>query len=453
MPAGGRCARRRDRRPGSRRRRRPLRRDHGDRAGSGIGAYGVRPLARERALRPDGAGQAAGGHAERDAHGCAGRPRHRRLRPARADRRRHAAVATFRVPPGTYSAARSRSGSQRTRRTRESSPTTRRSICTRTRRSFSTRTPRSRSRTRPTARRRPTASSCSSTGAATRGLRRLHAHRGRRPPLRDAARLDARRRRFSVGALVDALAAGRRAHSRRRARPVPMQPLAARRAAARGTSQCPSVRRHLPCGRRGRRPAAPGTAASSARSPSSPATCGDLTDAAQALAAAGAAAMVAYAGDGAECAGTLDQPSPLPAFQARPFDALAPARRQRRGRAADAPARPSTSTTSSASWDGRVPAGAMLDGRREARRDVRRGLPLARRHVGRRPSGLGHAPRLGARPRPRRLRARPARRRCRALSTHYASPIAEWERTVEVRDADGRPERCARRADEAGRRA
>ena len=48
--------------------------------------------------------------------------------------------------------------------------------------------------------------------------------------------------------------------------------------------------------------------------------CDDLTATAKALRAAGAAAMVAYAGDGQSCAGTLAAPGGLPAFQARPFD-------------------------------------------------------------------------------------------------------------------------------------
>ena len=52
-------------------------------------------------------------------------------------------------------------------------------------------------------------------------------------------------------------------------------------------------------------------------------TCGDLTDAAASLRKAGAAAMVAYAGDGQRCAGTLDGPPGLPALQGRPADVKA----------------------------------------------------------------------------------------------------------------------------------
>jgi subtilisin family serine protease len=52
-------------------------------------------------------------------------------------------------------------------------------------------------------------------------------------------------------------------------------------------------------------------------------SCADLTGTAKALKQAGAAAMVAYAGPGQQCAGTLSPGVGLPALQARPQDAAA----------------------------------------------------------------------------------------------------------------------------------
>ena len=49
-------------------------------------------------------------------------------------------------------------------------------------------------------------------------------------------------------------------------------------------------------------------------------TCGDLTDAAASLRKAGAVAMVAYAGDGQRCAGTIEGPPGLVALQGRAID-------------------------------------------------------------------------------------------------------------------------------------
>ncbi len=52
-------------------------------------------------------------------------------------------------------------------------------------------------------------------------------------------------------------------------------------------------------------------------------TCSDLTPAAAALKAAGAAAMIAYAGAGQQCAGTIDPSVGIPSLQARPFNSAA----------------------------------------------------------------------------------------------------------------------------------
>ena len=52
-------------------------------------------------------------------------------------------------------------------------------------------------------------------------------------------------------------------------------------------------------------------------------TCSDLSAAAASLDAAGAVAMVAYAGQGETCAGTLDGEPPLPALEVRPWQASA----------------------------------------------------------------------------------------------------------------------------------
>ncbi len=168
-------------------------------------------------------------------------------------------------------------------------------------------------------------------------------------------------------------------------------------------------------------------------------TCGDLTEAARAFAAAGAVAMVAYAGDGAECAGTVEQPSPLPAFQARSFDAarlLGSARK---------PSQIVTHHTTKyiydlmGAWSDRVPAGAVLDGR------ASRVATFDEQY-----DSLGGTTRQGYRVWDMRLGWVPERGVAafglvRPVSVpggvrHYASPIAEWERWVEVRSAEGFPE-------------
>ncbi len=137
-------------------------------------------------------------------------------------------------------------------------------------------------------------------------------------------------------------------------------------------------------------------------------SCEDLTGAARALAAAGAVAMVAYAGEGAECAGTVEQPSPLPAFQARPFDAARLLDRRASRHRSSRTTRRSTSTTS---WALVRPRARRRCARRpsESRRDLRRAIRLSRRDDATGPPGLGHAPRLGARARCRSVRPRSSR--------------------------------------------
>ena len=167
-------------------------------------------------------------------------------------------------------------------------------------------------------------------------------------------------------------------------------------------------------------------------------TCGDLGDAARTLAAAGAVAMVAYAGDGAECAGDLDQPAPLPAFQARPFDVVRLLGRQSNAQL-ETHSSPEYIYDLVGSWDGLVPAGAVLDG---GAKRVASFVEEYRSLGGTSDAGhrvwdmhLGWVQSLG-------IAAfglvRPVA--VPGTVTHYVSPVAQWERTVEVQDADGRPE-------------
>jgi subtilisin family serine protease len=166
-------------------------------------------------------------------------------------------------------------------------------------------------------------------------------------------------------------------------------------------------------------------------------TCGDLTGTARALAAAGAAAMVAYAADGSQCAGSLDQPAPLPAFQARPFDAT----RLLGSRQASLLTHRSPDYIYDLVgwWPDRVPSGAVLDGSAkhvasfvEEYRSLG-GTSDTGHHAW--DMGLGWVNSHGV----------SAFGLLRPVSvpgtvTHYASPEAEWGRTVEVRTADGVPE-------------
>jgi hypothetical protein len=149
--------------------------------------------------------------------------------------------------------------------------------------------------------------------------------------------------------------------------------------------------------------------------------------------------MVAYPGDGTGCAGTLSRAAHLPVFQARPFDAARLLGAQTRNARLTTHPQIEYVYDLAGAWSG---PGA---GRRGARRHhppsgrVRRADRLARRHQRRGPPRLGDADRLGA---GRDVAAYGLVRPVAVPSTvtHYVSPIAEWERTVEIQDADGRPE-------------
>lgn len=163
--------------------------------------------------------------------------------------------------------------------------------------------------------------------------------------------------------------------------------------------------------------------------------CGDLTSTAAALDTAGAAAMVAFAGDGAECAGTVEQPAPLPAFQARPYDAT---------RLLASSGRAQIVTHHGTKyiydlmgfWPDRVPAGATLDG------SARRVASFIEQY-----DSLGAASKEGHEVWDLRIGWVPGRGVAAfglvrpvpvpSTVTHYASPIAEWERVAEVRSPEG----------------
>ena len=165
--------------------------------------------------------------------------------------------------------------------------------------------------------------------------------------------------------------------------------------------------------------------------------CADLTPAVRALAKAGAIAVVATQADGASCAGTVEQPTRIPAFQARPFQLAA--------LLAAADARivthrsPSYVYDLAGAWDGSLPAGATLDGRDASVGTLvetydtlggssdANGLRLDDVMVGWVPGRDVAAFGL----------IRPVV--VPGTVTHYASPIARWERIVQVADADGIP--------------
>ncbi len=161
--------------------------------------------------------------------------------------------------------------------------------------------------------------------------------------------------------------------------------------------------------------------------------CGDLGPAAAALSAAGAVAVVAYAGAGADCAGTIGEAA-LPVFEARPFEVLGLLKRNR-------PARIITHESPhyiydlAGAWNGFVPDGAVLEGATQ-----RLGAIVERYDSLGPAAGEGHQ--LWTMPLgwvPGGYAAFGLVRPVAVPSTvtHYVSPIAEWERTVDVRDASG----------------
>jgi len=168
-------------------------------------------------------------------------------------------------------------------------------------------------------------------------------------------------------------------------------------------------------------------------------SCGDLTSTAKALAAAGAVAMVAYPAPGAACAGTVEQPAALPAFQARPFDIQAMLKHgQKKGDIVSRPA-PTYMYDLASGWDDRVPAGATLDGRDAATASIveqydsmggtsATGLRLYDIMVGWLP-GHDVAPYGLVRPVP-----------VPSTVTHRVSSGAQWERVVQVNNSFDGPE-------------
>ena len=133
--------------------------------------------------------------------------------------------------------------------------------------------------------------------------------------------------------------------------------------------------------------------------------CGDLGPAAAALSAAGAVAVVAYAGAGADCAGTIGEAA-LPVFEARPFDVLGLLEHNRPARIVTHES-PHYIYDLAGAWNGFVPERRCPRGRHSEAGGDRRALRLTRAGGERRASGLGDAARLDAR-RLRRLRPRPA---------------------------------------------
>ena len=90
--------------------------------------------------------------------------------------------------------------------------------------------------------------------------------------------------------------------------------------------------------------------------------CRDLSATAGSLAAAGASALVAYPGEGSQCAGTMLGSSPLLTLQARPFD-VARLLAGGSGKATLVTHRnPAYVYDLADAWTGQLPAGATLDG-------------------------------------------------------------------------------------------
>ena len=161
--------------------------------------------------------------------------------------------------------------------------------------------------------------------------------------------------------------------------------------------------------------------------------CGDLGPAAAALSAAGAVAVVAYAGAGADCAGTIGEAA-LPVFEARPFDVLGLLEHNRPARIVTHES-PHYIYDLAGAWNGFVPNGAVLEGA------TRKLGAIVERY-----DSLGPAAKDGHQVWAMPLGWMPGGYAAFGLVrpvavpstvTHYVSPAAEWERTVEVRDADG----------------
>ena len=272
-----------------------------------------------------------------------------------------------------------------------------------------------------------------------RGRRRLHAWRA---PSTASSRRRSRRLRQAAGwrwrsdwmlSQPDAeLALGGGA-------PVALQPLAAAGAAGVGRAGARRAR-HVPVVDAGTAAALEHSRRQAARSPSSRATAATSPMRPARLPRPAPPPWSRTPGDGAECAGTLDQPAPLPAFQARPFEALRLLGRRGAGRAPDAPLarvhlRPRRRRGTVA-----FPPGRLLDGAARHVAAFVEDYRLARRHVGLRAIGSGTWGSAGCQDAASPPSASSAPSRCRARSRTMSARSAEWGRTVEVRDADGRPE-------------
>ncbi|WP_426565323.1 S8 family peptidase [Angustibacter sp. McL0619] len=161
-------------------------------------------------------------------------------------------------------------------------------------------------------------------------------------------------------------------------------------------------------------------------------TCSDLTPAASQLKKAGAVALIAYAGPGGQCAGTIDPSATLPALQARPFDV--PRLRTSRPVKLVTHASPGYMYDLVRFWGDKVPAGGTVNG-------TGRSVAALVEHY----NGMGSTSKVGAKVVEELVGWVPERggvaniglvRRVPFPSTvtHYVSTAAVWERSVIVQD-------------------
>ena len=164
--------------------------------------------------------------------------------------------------------------------------------------------------------------------------------------------------------------------------------------------------------------------------------CDDLTATGRALRAAGAVAMVAYAGDGQNCAGTLAAAGRLPAFQARPFDVPALLASSPQPVDVVTHANPSYMYDLQGWWPDTVPAGATINGHDDhvaALDETYRSLsPKAESDSRLTEMLIGWVPGTGA---AAYGLVRPVD--VPGAVTHYVTPNAEWERDVQVKSPSG----------------
>lgn len=164
-------------------------------------------------------------------------------------------------------------------------------------------------------------------------------------------------------------------------------------------------------------------------------TCGDLTGAVSALKHAGAAAVVAYAGPGQLCAGTLDRQFRIPTMQARPFDAATLLGGSGGSGHLTTHGSPSYMYNLIRFWPNEVPAGGTVDGTgnhvaaleehyRGLGSDSADGVSALEELVGWVPERNGVA-NIGF----ERMVPFPG------TVTHYVSTGAEWERSVMMLDS------------------